>query len=75
VFSGSTMKGRQQLLRYFITNMISLLLNYINLTVMVDWLAFYPTFAQIINTIIVVIFSYLAQKHFAFRKKKATTTL
>lgn len=69
VFSGSTMRGRHQLIRYFITNMVSLLLNYINLTVMVDWLKFYPTFAQVVNTIIVVIFSYLLQKHFAFRKK------
>jgi putative flippase GtrA len=75
VFSGSTMRGRQQLIRYFITNIISLLLNYINLTVLVDWLQFYPTIAQVINTIIVVIFSYLLQKHFAFRKKKHNTTL
>lgn len=75
VFSGSHMRGRQQLLRYFLTNLFSLLLNYINLTVMVDWLQFYPTFAQIINTVIVVIFSYLAQKHFAFRKKKQPNTL
>jgi putative flippase GtrA len=75
VFSGSTMRGRQQLLRYFISNMLSLLLNYINLTILVEWLHFYPTFSQVINTIIVVIFSYLAQKHFAFRKKKQPTTL
>lgn len=75
VFSGSTMRGHQQLIRYFITNIVSLLLNYINLTVLVDWLQFYPTIAQVINTIIVVIFSYLLQKHFAFRKKKHPTTL
>lgn len=74
VFSGSTMRGRHQLFRYFVTNMVSLLLNYINLTVMVDWLAFYPTIAQIINTVIVVIFSYLLQKHFAFRRNKHAFT-
>lgn len=68
VFSGSALKGRSQLIRYFITNMLSLLLNYINLTVLVDWLAIYPTPAQIINTVIVVIFSYLAQKYFAFKR-------
>ncbi len=75
VFSGSNMRGQQQLVRYFITNMLSLLLNYINLTVFVEWLHFYPTFSQVINTIIVIIFSYLAQKHFAFSKKKYPKTL
>ncbi|HSK12253.1 MAG TPA: GtrA family protein [Phnomibacter sp.] len=67
VFSGSLMKKRYQLFRYFLTTMGSLVLNYINLKIMVDLLGWYPTIAQIINVVIVVTFSYIMQKYFAFR--------
>jgi putative flippase GtrA len=67
VFPGSLMKKRFQLFRYFLTTLVSLLLNYINLKVMVDVLGFYPTIAQIFNVIIVVTFSYMMQRFFAFR--------
>ncbi|MCU0395468.1 MAG: GtrA family protein [Chitinophagaceae bacterium] len=70
VFSGSALRGRQQLMRYMLSTAGSVLLNYVNLKIMVDLLHFYPTIAQIINTAIVITFSYMAQKHFAFRKKK-----
>lgn len=69
VFSGSALRGRHQLMRYLLSTTGSVLLNYINLKVMVDLLHWYPTISQIINTTIVVTFSYLAQKYFAFRKK------
>ena len=71
VFQSSSLRGRHQLFRYFATAIGSLLLNYINLIILVDFLHIYPTPAQIINTVIVVCFSYLMQKHFAFKKKKA----
>jgi putative flippase GtrA len=70
VFSDSSLRGRQQLFRYFATSQLALLLNYINLKILVDTFNVYPTVAQIINTVIVVSFSYLAQRHFAFRAKK-----
>lgn len=70
VFPTSNLRGRHQLFRYFATAIGSLLLNYVNLLILVDLLHIYPTPAQIINTVIVVSFSYLMQKHFAFRKKK-----
>lgn len=70
VFSGSSLRGRHQLIRYFATTIGSLLLNYINLKILVDMLHLYPTPSQIINTIIVVTFSYLAQKYFAFGKSR-----
>ncbi len=69
VFSGSALRGRHQLVRYFTTTMGSLLLNYANLKIMVDLLHFYPTIAQSINVVIVVTFSYLMQKHFAFARR------
>lgn len=71
VFDGSLLKKRHQLIRYFMTTIGSVVLNYINLKIMVEVLHFYPTIAQIINTVIVVTFSYVAQKYFAFRKQSS----
>ena len=70
VFSESTLRGRHQLVRYFSTALGSLVVNYINLTILVDMLHFYPTISQVINTIIVIAFSYLMQKYFAFGSSK-----
>lgn len=67
VFPGSFMRKRHQLFRYFLSTIGSLLLNYFNLKIMVDILGFYPTISQILNVGIVVTFSYLMQKYFAFR--------
>ena len=67
VFSGSMLRRRHQLFRYFLTTMGSVFLNYINLKIMVDILGFYPTIAQTLNVIIVVTFSYIMQKYFAFK--------
>ncbi len=67
VFTDSFLKKRHQLFRYFLSTIGSLVLNYINLKIMVEMLGFYPTIAQIINVGIVVTFSYLMQKYFAFR--------
>jgi putative flippase GtrA len=67
VFPGSFMKKRYQLFRYFLSTIGSLLLNYFNLKIMVDIWGFYPTIAQVFNVIIVVTFSYLMQKYFAFK--------
>lgn len=67
VFSGSALRRRYQLFRYFATTIGSVVLNYINLKLLVDELHLYPTIAQIFNVIIVVTFSYLMQKHFAFK--------
>jgi putative flippase GtrA len=71
VFSGSSLRGRKQLLRYFTTAIGSIVLNYINLKILVEVLHIYPTIAQMINVVVVVTFSYLMQKHFAFRKHSA----
>lgn len=67
VFNDSRMKGRVQLLRYFMICMFNFLLNYLLLKIFVEVLHIYPVIAQVITTFIVVIFSYIAQRNFSFK--------
>ena len=67
VFQESSLRGRVQLFRYFLSVCVSLLLNYGFLKLLVDQLHFYPTIAKIITTFFVVAFSYFAQRHFSFK--------
>lgn len=69
VFSGSNLKGRIQLFRYFLLVLACIALNYMFLKIFIEQLHIYPTPAKIITTVIVVAFSYLSQKHFTFRTK------
>lgn len=72
VFKGSYLKRRVQAFRYFLVWMGCLLLNYVLLKLFVDVWHWYPTLAQIANTVIVVLFSYFSQRHFSFRIRKST---
>ncbi|MBN8782951.1 MAG: GtrA family protein [Terrimonas ferruginea] len=67
VFSDSLMKGRIQLFRYFMICLFNLALNFILLKILVENFHVYPVFAQMLTTVVVIIFSYLAQRHFSFR--------
>ena len=67
VFSDSQIKGRIQLFRYFMICMFNLALNYILLKILVEKAHVYPVFAQVLTTSIVILFSYLAQRHFSFK--------
>jgi putative flippase GtrA len=67
VFSDSNMKGKVQLFRYFMLYVFNLGFNYLLLKVFVESLKIYPVFAQIMTTIIIIIFSYIAQRNFTFR--------
>jgi len=67
VFSESNLKGRIQLLRYFSFYIVCLFLNYVLLKLFVEYLHIYPTIAQVMTTVIVVVFSYFVQKYFTFR--------
>jgi len=67
VFNDSRMKGRIQLFRYFMICMFNLALNYILLKILVERAHIYPVLAQVLTTTIVILFSYLAQRHFSFR--------
>lgn len=67
VFSDSNLKGRVQLVRYMVICLFNLLLNYLLLKIFVERFNVYPVLAQIITTIVVVIFSYIAQRNFSFK--------
>lgn len=70
VFSDSAMKGRIQLFRYFMICMCNLLLNYLLLKMLVEKMFIHPILAQVLTIAMVVIFSYLAQRHFSFKQTK-----
>nr|WP_236065526.1 GtrA family protein [Niastella soli] len=67
VFPGSTLRGRIQLLRYFMMVLICLGLNYIFIKLFVEQCHLYPTVAKILTTFIVVAFSFITQKNFTFK--------
>lgn len=71
-FPGSYLRKRIQLLRYGMTVLASILLNYIFLKIFVEKFDWYPTPSKIVTTIIVVCFSYAAQNYFTFRKRPTT---
>ena len=68
VFDDSKIRGRIQLFRYLMVCLFNLVLNYVLLKIAVEIWHIYPVFAQIGTTIVVIIFSYLAQRHFTFKK-------
>jgi putative flippase GtrA len=67
VFHGSYLRRRIQLVRYFIVALACLLMNYVLLKLFVEKFGWYPTPSLIVTASIVVMFSYLSQRHFSFR--------
>lgn len=67
VFSQSNIRSRIQLFRYFLFFIFCLVMNYIMLKLLVEYLHLYAILAQILTTVIIVVCSYLIQKHFTFR--------
>ena len=70
VFTRSELRGRVQLFRYLLIVGVNLVLNYVFLKVMVEYMNFYPTIARVFTTCIIVTFSFLSQKHFTFKERK-----
>jgi putative flippase GtrA len=70
VFTGSNLKGRIQLFRYFVTFSINLVINYLLLKLLVEIFLWHPLISQLLTTCIIITISYLSQKHFTFRVKK-----
>ena len=66
-FPGSYLRKRIQLFRYGMTVTGSIVLNYIFLKLFVESFGWYPTPSKIVTTLIVILFSYTAQKYFTFR--------
>ena len=69
VFVESNLKGRIQLLRYFLSFSVNLILNYLLLKLFVEVLFMNVLLSQFITTCFVVTVSYLSQKHFSFKVK------
>lgn len=72
VFQGSYLRRRIQLLRYFMVAMGCIVLNYVLLKFFVEFMGWYPTPSLTLTAGIVVLFSYLSQRHFSFRINKKT---
>lgn len=66
-FPESELRGRIQLIRYILTVFVCIILNYIFLKFFVEVCGLYPTFAKIVTTGVVVIYSYFSQKYFTFK--------
>jgi putative flippase GtrA len=71
VFPGSTLRGRIQLLRYFLLVLCCIALNYIFIKLFVEQCHLYPTISKVLTTLIVVAFSFITQKNFTFKVEPA----
>ena len=69
VFVSSNLRGRIQLVRYFLSFGFNLILNYLLLKLLVELLHMNALLSQLITTCIVVLVSYFSQKHFTFKQK------
>jgi len=70
VFTGSNLKGRIQLFRYFLAFAFNLVVNYLMLKMLVEICLWGAMISQIITTILVISISYLIQKNFSFKVNK-----
>jgi len=68
-FPGSFLRKRIQFFRYGLSVAGSVILNYIFLKLFVESLGWYPTPSKMLTTLIVILFSYTAQKYFTFKVK------
>lgn len=67
VFSDSDMSGHVQLFRYLMVCLFNLVLNYLLLKLLVERFNLFPVLAQVLTVVVVVAFSYLAQRNFSFK--------
>lgn len=70
VFTASNLRGRIQLVRYFLSFLSSLCINYVILNGLVIYFHLYPVLAQVIATAIVVTISFFMQQYFTFKVEK-----
>ena len=68
-FSGSTLRGWTQIIRYFLVTVVNFLINYFGLKLFVEVLHIWPTISYILISVICVTFSYLSNKFFSFKRE------
>lgn len=69
VFTSSYLRGRIQLFRYFLSFLTNVTLNYGLLKLLVEFLHWKVFLSQSITIVVIILFSYLTQRHFTFRMK------
>jgi putative flippase GtrA len=69
VFSGSLLRSRVQLFRYFMVCLFNLFLNYLLLKILVEVMLMNVLVSQFLTVSGVVAFSYIAQRNFSFHSK------
>ena len=66
-FSTSPLSDRVSLVRYVVSTLGSLVINYVCLKVFVEWCGIYATWAQVLTSLITIVYSYVMQKHWTFK--------
>lgn len=74
VFTGSNLRGRIQLFRYFLSFFFNLLINYGMLKLLVDIGDWDPVLSQVVTILLVIGISYFTQRHFTFKTDKTGHT-
>jgi putative flippase GtrA len=69
-FTQSILRGKVQLFRYGLSVAGSILLNYLLLKLFVEVAGLWATLSKILTTGVVILYSFIIQKHFTFRTGK-----
>ena len=67
-FRATAYKSHGQLIRYALSVVGSIVLNYVCMKFFVEYLHIWPTPSKMLTTVVSVVYSFLAAKYFTFRK-------
>lgn len=70
-FQNSPLRDRTQAARYLLVTLANFLIKYLGIKILV-FVAVFPSIANVLMTVVTVIFSYLMQKHFTFKGNQLT---
>ncbi len=70
VFVDSNLRGRIQFIRYFLSSIFNFFLGTLLLKLFVEVLQMNAVLAQVVITAVIIVISYLSQKHFTFKVKQ-----
>lgn len=66
-FRATEFSSHRQLIRYALSVIGSILINYVCMKLFVEYFAIWPTPSKMITTLVSVIYSYIAAKYFTFK--------
>lgn len=67
-FQDSNLLGKIQFMRYLIVAVGAIVLSYLCMKLLVDFMGIYPTLSRLLTMLVSVIYSYLLQSRFSFGK-------